>query len=189
MPALLKYPNVSPTLISFKRTITLSTIDQNNNGNSVTESYTVTGPSSPGITPIILPGGTKAVIPLSTTTGDGAPYLKIHFPSGSNGNKIYITYAVANQYMADGYYDYKTGVPTSYYNALRAWINTNPSTGNQYTTLNSATRTRNLKFVALGNSTNKPANSVTFYVQFIGTFGGLSVQAQQAPPQQFSIVE
>jgi len=172
--ALLKYPNVSPSLITFKRTITLSTIDQNNNNQPVTESYTVTGPSAPGVTPVVLAGGTKMVIPLSNTSGDGAPYLKIHLPSGSNGNNLYVTYAVANQYMADGYYDYKTGVPTAYYNALRAWINTNPSTGVQYTTISSATRTRSLKFVAVGDSTNKPANAVTFYVQFTGTFGAVA---------------
>lgn len=174
MPSFLN-SNTNPTQISFKRTITLSTKDQNNNNNPIAESFTVSGPVSPGVTPIYIAGGTKAVIPLSTTTGDGAPYLKIHFPTSSNGNNLYITYAVANQYMADGYYDYKTGVPTAYYNALRAWINTNPSTGAIYSTISQTLRTRTLKFTAVGNSTNKPANAVTFYVKFQGLFGGVTL--------------
>lgn len=174
---ILVYPNTSPTLITFKRTISLSTTDQNNNNQPVTETYTVTGPSSPGITPIALPGGTKFVIPLSTSSAVGSPFLKIHLPSGSNGNKVYVTYAVSNPYMLDGYYDYKTGVPTEYYNALRAWINTNPSTGNQYTSAVPVVRTRSLKFVAVGNSTNKPGNATTFYVKFQGLFGGFTLSS------------
>lgn len=165
-------PNTSPTQISFKRTVSLSTTDQNNNNAAIAESFSISGPVSQGITPILIAGGTKAVIPISTTTGNGAPYLKIHFPTAANGNNLYITYAVANQFMADGYYDYKTGVPTSYYNALRAWINTNQSTGTIFTSINPVLRTRSLKFTAVGNSTNKPANAVTFYVKFQGLFGG-----------------
>lgn len=171
MPSFLN-PNTNPSQITFKRTVILSTTDQNNNNNPISESFTVSGPVSPGITPIFIASGTKAVIPLSTTTGNGAPYLKIHFPTAANGNNLYITYAVANQFMDDGYYDYKTGVPAAYYNALRAWINTNPSTGLVYTSVASITRTRTLKFNSVGNSTNKPANAVTFYIKFQGLFGG-----------------
>lgn len=174
MPSFLN-PNTNPSQITFKRTVTLSTTDQNNNNNSIAESFTVSGPVSPGITPVYIAGGTKAVIPLSTTTGDGAPYLKIHFPTAANGNNLYVTYAVANQYMADGYYDYKTGVPSTYMTALRNWINTNPSTGTVYGNSLPVTRTRSLKFTAVGNSTNKPANAVTFYIKFQGQFGGTIV--------------
>lgn len=184
MPALLKHTNVFPSLISFKRTVTLSTTDQNNNNQPVTESYTVTGPSAPGVTPIVLPGGTKVVIPLSTSSAAGAPFLKIHLPTGTNGNKVYVTYAVSSPFMADGYYDYKTGVPTDYYNALRAWINTNPSTGNQYTSVVPVVRTRSLKFVAVGNSTNKPGNATTFYIKFQGLFGGITLP----PPTSIDLV-
>jgi hypothetical protein len=173
MPNILN-PNTSPSLITFKRTITLSTVDQNNNNAAISEAYSISGPSSQGITPILIANGTKAVIPLSTTTGNGAPYLKIHFPTAANPNKIYITYAVANQYMADGFYDYKTGVPTAYMTALRNWINTNPSTGQVYGTSLPTTRTRSLKFICYGTSTNKPANSVTLYVRFQGLFGAIA---------------
>lgn len=176
MPNLLNQ-NTSPTLITFKKTITLSTVDQNNNNAAIAESYVISGPSSQGVTPITIANGTKAVIPLTNTTGNGAPYLKIHFPAGTNTNKIYITYCVANQYMADGYYDYKTGVPASYMTALRNWINTNPSSGQLYNTISSTTKTRTLKFIAYGASTNKTSNAVTFYVKFQGLFGGITAQA------------
>lgn len=159
-------PNTAPASISFKRTVTLSTLDQNNNNASLAEGYVVSGPVSQGVTPIFIAGGTKAVIPLSTSSGNGAPYLKIHFPTGS-GDKLYLTYAVGNSQMADGYYDYKTGVPTSYYNALRAWINALPP----FATTGTLVKTRSLKFSAYGNATNKPANAVTFYLTFQGTFG------------------
>jgi len=164
-------PNTDPVNITFKQTIILSTVDQNNNNASLAEGFVVSGPSLAGVTPIYLQNGTKAVIPLSTASGNGAPYLKIHFPTSTSVDKVYVTYCVASSSMADGYYDYKTGVPTSYYNALRTWINTNPSTGQAYTNVLPLVRTRSLKFSAYGNATNKPANAVTFFASFQGTFG------------------
>lgn len=164
--------NASPSTISFKKTILLSTLDQNNNNASVTESsYVVSGPVAQGVTPIYLNGGQKAVIPLTSQTGNGAPYLKIHFPTNGSTNAVYVTYCVANQYMADGFYDYKTGVPTTYFNALRSWINTNPVSGTQYLNGAPTLRTRQLKFSTYGASTNKPSNAITFYIKFQGTFG------------------
>lgn len=158
--------NTPPTSITFKQSVVLSTLDQNNSNAPIAEGYIVSGPTSAGITPIFIAGGTKAVIPLSTASGNGAPYLKIHFPVG-NGNTLYLTYCVANSNMADGYYDYKTGVPTAYYNSLRSWIN---SVNNLFS-ITPVVKTRSLKFSAYGNATNKPANSVTFYINFTGTFG------------------
>jgi hypothetical protein len=159
-------PNTLPQNITFKQSVVLSTLDQNNNNNPLVEGYIVSGPVSQGITPQFIQGGTKAVIPLSNTTGNGAPYLKIWFPTNPSGNTLYLTYCVANSYMADGFYDYKTGVPTSYYNALRAWINAGPP----FITGGSVLKTRSLKFSAYGNLTNKPANAVTFYIKLQGTF-------------------
>lgn len=164
--------NTNPASITFKKSIVLSTVDQNNNNSTVTESsYVVSGPASQGVTPVYLNGQQKAVIPLTTATGNGAPYLKIHFPNLLNPNTIYITYCVANSFMMDGYYDYKTGVPASYFNALRGWINTNPSTGQAFSNAIPVVRTRSLKFSSYGSSTNKPSNAVTFFIKFEGTFG------------------
>jgi hypothetical protein len=75
--------------------------------------------------------------------------------------------------MADGYYDYKTGVPTVYYNALRAWINLL----GPFITGGPVLKTRSLKFSAYGNLTNKAANSVTFYIKIQGTFGSAAAAA------------
>ena len=167
MPSISLYPNTNPTAITFKQTISLSTLDQNNSNAPLNEGYIVSGPACAGVTPIFIAGGTKAVIPLSTASGAGAPYLKIHFPTGS-GKNLYVTYCVANPYMADGYYDYKTGVPAAYATALKDWINLVPSV------ITPALKTRTLKFSAYGNSTNKPANSITFFVKLQGTFGAFS---------------
>ncbi len=173
MPSISLYPNTNPTAITFKQTISLSTLDQNNSNAPLNEGYIVSGPACAGVTPIFIAGGTKAVIPLSTASGAGAPYLKIHFPTGS-GKNLYVTYCVANPYMADGYYDYKTGVPASYFSALKSWINLVPSLISGGPIL----KTRTLKFSAYGNSTNKPANSVTFYVNLQGTFGALAIASK-----------
>jgi hypothetical protein len=168
-------PNTAPNLIPFKQEVIFSTVDKNNNNAPITEAFIVTGPTSPGVTQINLAGGggTKAVIPLTTTSGNGAPFLKIHYPTV--GNIMYVTFCVANNLMQDGYYDYKTGVPASYLQALRSWINTNPATGQPYT--NSVTptvRSRNLKFIAYGAGTNKPGNAVTFFLKYQGTFSSVS---------------
>jgi len=161
--------NTNPQNIAFKSTVSMFTTDANTNAN-VSEGYIVAGPTAAGVTPLIL-GGSKIAIPLTVSSGAGAPYLKIHFPTSQNGlNKLYVTYCVVNQYMADGFYDYTTGVPTTYMNALRAWINTNPQTGQPYTNQLPIVRTRALTFSDYGETTNKPANSVTFYIVFQGTF-------------------
>lgn len=162
-------PNTPPASITFKQSVVLSTLDQNNNNAAVAEGYTVSGPVCQGVTPVFIAGNTKVVIPLSTASGNGAPYLKIHFPTSPSGNTMYLTYCVANSQMADGFYDYKTGVPTTYFNALRSWIN-GVSTS---TTSGPVLKTRSLKFSAYGNSTNNPANAVTFYINLQGTFNTL----------------
>jgi len=181
--------NTSPVNITFKQSVVLSTVDKNNNNAPVVEGYKVSGPVSQGVSPIEIAGGTKIIIPLTSSSGNGSPYLKIHFPKNPSGNILYLTYCVANNSMEDGFYDYKTGVPTSYYNALRTWINTNPATNQQYTNTSLIVRTRSLKFSAYGSDTNKPANSVTFYINFQGTFGfttqpSTPQQGQQGTPQQ-----
>jgi len=161
--------NTNPQNIAFKSTVEMKTQDSNTSA-YITEGYIVAGPTSPGVTPLVL-SGSKIAIPLTPSSATGAPYLKIHFPTSQNGlNKLYVTYCVVNPYMADGFYDYTTGVPTTYMNALRAWINTNPQTGQPYTNPIPQLKSRTLTFSDYGEQTNKPANSVTFYITFQGTF-------------------
>ncbi len=155
--------NPNPATIFHKKVIfsTLDTITSN----AIVEGYNVSNPSLAGITVITLAGGTKAVVPLSTATGAGAPYLKFHFPSGPSANTMYITFAVKSTAMSDGYYDYTTGIPAAYRTALRNWIK-----GTSGVITVSATKTKALKFTAYGASTNKPAEAVTFYVNFQAFF-------------------
>ena len=161
--------NINPQNISFKSTVTMFTTDANTNAN-VSEGYIVAGPTAAGVTPLSLGNG-KLAIPLTPSSSPGSPYLKIHFPTSQNGlNKLYVTYCVANSFMADGFYDYTTGVPTTYMNALRAWINTNPQTGQPYTNQLPVERSRAFTLSDYGETTNKPANSVTFFIVYQGTF-------------------
>ena len=113
-----------------------------------------------------LTSGNKVVVPLTTSTGSGSPYLKFHLPT-TTANTMYVTFCVKNSFMVDGYYDYKTGIPSAYRTALKNWL--------VYTTSGPSTipvgvKQKALKFTAYGSSTNKPSEAVTFYVTFQGTF-------------------
>lgn len=161
-----------PSSIVFKQSVVFSAVDQNNNNAPINEGFIVSGPVSQGITPIFISGGAKAVIPLTTASGNGAPYLKIWFPN-QIGNALYLTYCVANSAAPDGYYDYKTGVPTTYFSALRAWI----AGGSSISSISTIIASRSLKFSAYGRTSNKPANATTFYIKFQGTFSTSSTSS------------
>ncbi len=169
-------PNLPPTSL-FKKQVIFSTVDSNTGG-AIAEGYIVSNPSSPGITVIPLAGGTKAVVPISTSSGNGAPYLKFHFPNGS-ANTLYVTFAVKNSSMVDGYYDYKTGIPSTYRTALKDWI-----IGNS--TYVSGLKTKSLKFTAYGSSTNKPQEATTFYINF-QTMYSTSTTSESAAPQGLAL--
>lgn len=169
--------NPNPATI-FNKKVIFSTLDTIT-GNQVSEGYNVSNPSAAGITVVTLAGGTKAVVPLSTSTGSGSPYLKFHFPQGS-ANTMYITFCVKNSYMTDGYYDYTTGIPSTYRTALRNWIK-GPGL-----VITSGTKTKSLKFTAYGTSTNKPQEAVTFYVNFQALFSA-SVSSGSAGPAVISL--
>ena len=163
------FANSDPATI-FNKQVSFSTVDLLTN-TPVTEGYSVSSPSSTGIVVVPL-SSTKVVIPLTTTSGDGAPYLKIHLPTGA-GNKMYVTFCVKSSAMADGYYDYKTGIPSAYRTALKSWI------AGSSILIPTGTVQRRLKFTSYGISTNKPAEAITFYVSFQGVFaisGGVVVR-------------
>jgi hypothetical protein len=167
--------NSNPATI-FSKKVILSTINEDTNA-SVTEGYFVSNPQGAGIQFTTLASGNKVIIPLTNTSGAGSPVLKIHYPG--QGNTLYVTFAVQNSVMADGYYDYKTGIPSSYKTALRNWINTNPTTGLQYAIPTApVTRIRKIQFSAYGLDTNKPQEAVTFYVSFKSVFGSLVVPSE-----------
>jgi hypothetical protein len=158
--------NLNPSSI-FHKKVVFSTVDTSS-GNLVSEGYSVSNPSSPGVNVITLAGGTKAVVPLTTSTGEGSPYLKFHFPSGPSANTMYITFCVKSTPMDDGYYDYKTGIPDAYRTSIRNWI----KGASSVTT--SGVKSKSLKFTAYGTSTNKSQEAITFYVNFQGFFSATS---------------
>lgn len=183
-------PNSNPATI-FSKKVILSTLNEDTN-QPVVEGYFVSNPQGAGITFGTLASGNKVIVPLTSTSGSGSPVLKFHMPG--NGNTLYVTFAVQNAFMSDGYYDYKTGIPTTFKNALRTWINTNPSTGAQYPLPISGivTRTRKIQFSAYGLDTNKPQEAVTFYVSFKASYGTSIVTVPptnltiSGPPSTFS---
>jgi hypothetical protein len=161
--------NINPytSAAIFKKEVAFSTIDEITS-QSITEGYNVNGPFHTTITAIPLAGGTKFVVPLTPDTGANAPFLKFHFPNGTSSNKMYVTFAVKNSRMADGYYDYTTGIPENYKNQLKNFI-VAPITALQLFGINGP-REKAIRFTAYGNSTNKPAEAVTFYIKFKAVF-------------------
>ena len=167
-------PNINPytSALVFKKEIQFSTTDEIS-GQAIIEGYNVSGPFNSTITSITLAGGKKCVVPISSDTGSGAPYLKFHFPNGTSSDKIYLTFAVKNSQMADGYYDYKTGIPTAYRSKLKQFIISHLSPSAQMAA--NGTKTKALRFTTYGSSTNKPAEAVTFYFTFSGLFSSMPV--------------
>lgn len=161
----------------FKKEISFSTQDEIT-GQSISEGYNVNGPFNTTITAISLAGGTKFVVPITTDTGSGAPFLKFHFPNGTSSNKMFVTFAVKNSRMADGYYDYITGIPATYRNQLKNFI-VSPISVGQLSSINGP-REKAIRFTTYGSSTNKPAESVTFYVTFKAVFTPNTASASPA---------
>lgn len=154
--------NPQPSTI-FHKKVSFTTVDEITN-NPVVEGYNVSNPSHPAITVVPLNVGNKVVVPLTNQTGNGAPFLKFHLPNSVTANTMYVTFCVKNSTMADGYYDYTTGIPSTYRTALKNWI-----VANNLVVANGI-KTKALKFTAYGNSTNKPQEAVTFYITFQGNF-------------------
>jgi hypothetical protein len=185
MPSLPSIANINPysNAAIFKKEVSFSTQDEIT-GQSITEGYTVNGPFHTSITAIPLAGGTKFVVPLTSDTGSGAPFLKFHFPNGTDSNKMYVTFAVKNSRMADGYYDYTTGIPATYRTKLKSFIITGQNGQPIYTPLQlqnlSGPRSKEIRFTTYGSSTNKPAEAVTFYVTIKAIFTPNAIVSQPA---------
>lgn len=182
MPSLPSIANINPysNAAIFKKEVSFSTQDEIT-GQSITEGYNVNGPFHTSITAIPLAGGTKFVVPLTSDTGSGAPFLKFHFPNGTDSNKMYVTFAVKNSRMVDGYYDYTTGIPATYRTKLKSFIITGQNGQPLYTALQlqnlSGPRSKEIRFTTYGSSTNKPAEAVTFYVTIKAVFTPNTIQA------------
>lgn len=156
--------NPAPSLI-LNRRIAFATVNSTN-GNTIPEPFRVFGPYAQGIRMTRLRIGNKAVIPLTTETGEGSFFLKLHFPhiTGTNmsmSQVMYVTFCSKNQGYDDGYKDYIQRVPDAYATALSRWIDNGraPSTSG-------AIRYRKLSFTAYGEETAQANNAVSFEFHF-----------------------
>lgn len=152
------------------RKVTFNTTNLSN-GDIFDEPYFVNGPTPGGTFNIPLNGvgivGNKVVVPIQTTTGWGSYWLKFWLPQP--GSKImYVTFAQKNASMADGYYDYITGVPSDYRTALRTWIRDNVATPIN----SSVTKTKSLVFTSYGLDTNQVSAAIQFKINFTAIFAG-----------------
>lgn len=141
-----------------------------NNGDPFTEPHFVSGPTPGGTFNIPLNAvpinGNKVVIPLSTNTAAGSFWLKLHLPQPGSST-MYITFAQKNSAMADGYYDYITGIPATMRTDLRNWIKDNAILNiNQ-----NVTKIKTLLFTVYGYDTNQVSSAIQFRVRFSALFG------------------
>lgn len=143
-----------------------------NDGTPFIETYTVTPPTSVKSVPaslnlnVISIGSNKLVIPLTTNTSDGANFIKLYLPQTSS-DKLYITFCKKNSAMADGYYDYISGIPTDYRNDLRTFI----LDSRAFSFSSSPTFSKELKFTAYGLHTNQIYSSIHFSIILNAHFG------------------
>lgn len=173
MPITLKNPNSLPqNVLNFSVKFTTTNLDS---GTVFSEPFIVTGPSGSFNNALnyTTNGSNKIFIPLTTNTTNGANYLKIWLPQ-PNSDKIYITFAKKASSMADGYYDYVSGIPTAYRTDLRNWI----LDGNTIQT-NQPPLKKTLIFGAIGKNTNQVQESIEFRIQLSGIFSSTASSQSQ----------
>ncbi len=156
--------NPQPASI-LNRKVLFATVN-NTNGNIIEEPFRVFGPYAQGVQVSWLRTGTKAVIPLTTETGEGSYFLKLHFPNTSSqspsiSRTLYVTFSQKNNTYDDGYKDFVQRVPEAYITALKKWIDNGraPSTSG-------VIRYRKLSFTAYGQQTSRVNNAVSFEIRF-----------------------
>jgi hypothetical protein len=152
--------NLNPESLLHKKVI-INTI---NNGAGFFEPHKIYGPFAQDIKITKLPIGNKYVIPISNNNGQGANYIKLHFPSlTSDGNNsvLYVTFAKKNSDYKDGYRDFVSKITQDYFDDLKLWIDNGriPSTSG-------AVRYRKLVFTSYGMETSQIQNSVSFEIRF-----------------------
>lgn len=167
--------NGNPANNSIAKKVTFTTTNLDN-GDIFVEPHTVSGPTPAGTFNIPLNGinlGTnKFVVPLQTTTGAGSYWLKFWLPQ-PNSSIMYVTFCIKTNGVADGYYDYNTGIPSAYRSALRTWIKDNVVTSVSST----VTLQKNLLFTVYGLDTNQVSSAIQYKVKFAAVFGAAPVGA------------
>ncbi len=156
--------NPAPSTI-LNRRIIFATVNSTN-GNVINEPFQVFGPYAQGIRITRLRTGDKAVIPLTSETGEGSFFIKLHYPNTSSSNAsvnktMYVTFCTKNSTYDDGYKDYLQRVPAAYVAAMKNWIDNGrtPSTSG-------VIRYRKLSFTGYGSDTAQANNAVSFEIRF-----------------------
>ena len=147
------------------------------NGSVFVEPFIVSGPNGSFNNPLnSTANGNKVFIPLTTNTAEGANYLKIHLPQ-PNKSVMYLTYAKKADSMADGYYDYITGIPADYRDDLRNWILDGRAIPSAPTNMN-----KTLVFSAIGKDTNQSSQAIQFVIKLTAKIGTLVVTPPTSGP-------
>ena len=133
-------------------------------GVGVGEPHKIFGPYAQDIIVAKLPIGNKFIIPISNNNGEGANYIKLHFPNlteNTNNSIMYVTFAKKNSAYRDGYRDFVSKISQDYFDDLKLWIDNGrtPST-------TGAVRYRKIVFTGYGIETSQIQNSVTFEIRF-----------------------
>lgn len=154
--------NPNPNTILHKKVV-FATL---NNGNILSEPFKVYGPYGQGVKVTELKSGDKVVIPLTNETGEGAFFLKIHYPNTSQSNAatnrtIYFTFCRKDSSYDDGYRDYISRVPQEYVDAMKTWID-----NGRAPLTSGSVRYRKLSFIAYGMETAQVKNAEGFEARF-----------------------
>lgn len=177
--------NPSPNTILHKKVV-FATL---NNGTIISEPFRVYGPYGQNIRVTELRSGDKVVIPLTNNSGEGAFFLKIHYPNTMQQNALvnrtmYFTYCRKDSSYDDGYRDFISRVPQEFEDALKTWIDNGraPLTSGQV-------RYRKLSFIAYGLETAQVDNAKGFelrlsYRRTPITVGGNPVESQSTISRQ-----
>lgn len=162
-----KIPNTPPENIKIAKKVSFTTTDLSN-GSTFVEPHTVTldnGSYNVPLNFVIDSTGTKIFVPLTTSTGPGSSWLKIHLPQPDE-SIMYITYAVKSNRMVDGYYDFINGINSTYRAHLRTFI----LDGLSIPAAGLPNQTKDLKFYVYGLDTNQTQNTIQFTVRFRANF-------------------
>lgn len=148
------------------------------NGDPFVEPHTVSGPTPVGAINIPLNAivsGSKAFIPLTSASGNGAYYLKLHFPQPGS-SKMYVTFAMRHTGYNDGYYDFIQGIPDDYRAAFKEFCRD----GNLISINNTTPQIKKMKFVVKGIDTNNVSASVEYQVWLRYIPSGIVIDSNEA---------
>lgn len=161
-----KVPNTPPENLKIAKSVSFTTTNLSN-GNTFVEPYTVTlnnGSYNNPLNSVVNSAGTKIFIPLTSNTGPGSSWIKIHLPQ-PNKSVMFITFATKASAMEDGYYDYNNGISATYRADLRTFVQDSvpvPIAG--------FTKWKDLTFNIYGLDTNQTQNAIQFKVRFRASY-------------------